>query len=144
MEKLRCLYYFAENLKKERETFDEYYYSMMRFLNPMLKNPSYDILLKRNGELYYNDQKLVNQVLSYSVIPTGNVGYQMLYFIFENGKVGCANIEESSSLGTDITITMDLGYSDIVNIVGGVMGSENAPGTHGPIFIDIHGNMFHE
>ncbi|MBR1748913.1 MAG: hypothetical protein IJ743_03855 [Bacilli bacterium] len=68
----------------------------------------------------------------------------MLYFIFENGKVGCANIEKSSSLGTDIAITTDLGYSDIVSIVGGVFGSENAPGTHGPIFIDIYGNMFHE
>ena len=131
---MRCLYYFAENLKKERETFDEYYYSMMRFLNPMLKNPFNDIILKSNGERDSNtcesDFKLF--------CGTNREG------IFIDGKVGCVNIEESSSLGTDITITTDLGYSDIVNIVGGVMGSENAPGTHGPIFIDIHGNRFHE
>ena len=49
---------YAENMKKERAKFDDYNYSTMRFYNPMVEIPAYDISLKSNGDLYYNEQKI--------------------------------------------------------------------------------------
>ena len=135
---------YAENMKKERAKFDDYNNSTMRFYNPMIEIPSYDVSLKSNGDLYFKGQKIVDRVLNYFVIAEGNGGFQTLYFIYEDGKVGSANVEENLLNHVELVITSDLGYSDIVTILGGTFGKENAPGTKGPIFVDIQGHMFHE
>lgn len=41
-----------------------------------------------------------------------------------------------------VTIVEDLGYKNIVNIIGGVFGQENTSGSHDPRFIDIEGHIF--
>ena len=135
---------YAENMKKERAKFDDYNNSTMRFYNPMIEIPSYDVSLKSNGDLYFKGQKIVDRVLNYFVIAEGNGGFQTLYFIYEDGKVGSANVEENLLNHVELVITSDLGYSDIVTILGGTFGKENSPGTMGPIFVDIQGHMFHE
>lgn len=135
---------YAENMKKERAKFDDYNNSTMRFYNPMIEIPYYDVSLKSNGDLYFKGQKIVDRVLNYFVIAEGNGGFQTLYFIYEDGKVGSANVEETLLNHVELVITSDLGYSDIVTILGGTFGKENAPGYMGPIFVDIQGHMFHE
>ena len=134
---------FLDNLKEEVAGFDDYNYGEDFICNGMLEIPCYHVYLYKNGELYVDTHKISDHVLSYRVAFSGQGGSQNLYFIKEDGKVGSASYEINLANGSDeVTIVEDLGYKNIVNIIGGVFGQENTSGSHDPRFIDIEGHVF--
>lgn len=135
---------FLKNLKEEVAKFDDHNYSEDFICNAMLEIPCYHVYLYKNGELYVDNLKICDHVLSYRVAFSGQGGFQNLYFIKEDGKVGSASFEKNLANGSDeVNLVEDLGYKNIVDIVGGVFGEDNAPGAfHDPRFIDIEGHVF--
>lgn len=143
---------FAENLKAQiskiyNENNDGKIFSW---------NDKYSIEMDKNRSLYitYQDAnlnkkfgkyKLVDNILGYYVVQTGQGGGNTLYFINENGTVGSADIEYGVIYSTadvkQIPVKKDLGYKNIVAIVEAGFGVSTS-GTSEAIFIDINGNMF--
>ena len=142
---------FADKIISERKTFfeGESLYRTTVDGNNMIDVKYYDVELNPEGELkviYYSrdnssDSKFIaNDVLSYYIIHYGNGGYKGLYFIYKDGSVGFANIEQAYMNNEDITIKSIDNVKNIVTIVQGSF-SDGLSGHRGPIYIDIDGNM---
>ena len=112
----------------------------------------YAAYLNEKGSLYvkyfnsdlnskYGDYKIADGVLSFYIVPSGQGGGNVLYFINEDGTVGSADVEYGAN--SNITIKNDLGYKNIVSVVSGGFGMEYSGG-YSAIFIDIDGNMFNQ
>ena len=139
---------FVERLKNEFSKFDSHKRPYLS-TKSMIDNGSYEVYLTENQELYikyfkddlaakYGDYKITNKVIGYNVVPTGNGGANMVYFINEDGTVGSADIEFTSN--SNITVKKDLGYKNIVSIVGGIFGLGGG-GAYDAIFVDINGKI---
>ena len=142
---------FADKIVSERKTFfeGESLYRTTVDGNNMIDVKYYDVELNPEGELkviYYSkdnssDSKFIaNDVLNYYIIHYGNGGYKGLYFIYKDGSVGFANIEQAYMNNEDITIKSIDNVKNIVTIVQGSF-SDGLSGHRGPIYIDIDGNM---
>jgi len=142
---------FADKIISERKTFfeGESLYRTTVDGNNMIDVKYYDVELNPDGELkviYYSkdnssDSKFIaNDVLNYYIIYYGNGGYKGLYFIYKDGSVGFANIEQAYMNNEDITIKNIENVKNIVTIVQGSF-SDGLSGHRGPIYIDIDGNM---
>lgn len=137
---------FASNLKNEFSKYDE---KNRPYLNvtSTIGNGNFIIYLTENRELYikyYNkdknaEHKIADNVLSFNAVTVGKGGGKMLYFINEDGTVGSADIE--FGLEKEITVKKDLGYKNIVSIVGGIFGDEENV-INDVVFIDIDGNIY--
>lgn len=137
---------FASNLKNEFSKYDE---KNRPYLNvtSTIGNGNFIIYLTENRELYikyYNkdknaEHKIADNVLSFNTLTVGKGGGKMLYFINEDGTVGSADIE--FGLEKEITVKKDLGYKNIVSIVGGIFGYEENV-INDVVFIDIDGNIY--
>ena len=142
---------FADKIVSERKTFfeGESLYRTTVDGNNMIDVKYYDVELNPEGELkviYYSkdnssDSKFIaNDVLNYYIIHYGNGGYKGLYFIYKDGSVGFANIDQAYMNNEDITIKSIDNVKNIVTIVQGSF-SDGLSGHRGPIYIDIDGNM---
>lgn len=142
---------FADKIISERKTFfeGESLYRTTVDGNNMIDVKYYNVELNPEGELkviYYSkdnssDSKFIaNDVLNYYIIHYGNGGYKGLYFIYKDGSVGFANIEQAYMNKEDITIKNIENVKNIVTIVQGSF-SDGMSGYHAPIYIDIDGNM---
>lgn len=139
---------FASNLKNEFSKFSSHNRPYLN-VQSMMENGDYVVYLTENQELYikyykeelknkFGDYKITDKVIGYNVVPTGNGGGKMLYFINEDGTVGSADIEFISS--SNIAVKKDLGYKNIVSIVGGIFGLGGG-GAYDVIFVDINGRI---
>lgn len=144
---------FLQNLKKQISKYDSYNKNQQSVLSDIIKN-GYEVYINENGSLFvkYNDEilnskfgeyKISDNVLSFYVISDGQSGGNSVYFINENGTVGKAETEYNVESSSQITVKKDIGYKNIISIVNGTFGDEYS-GAHGPIFIDINGNIFSE
>lgn len=140
---------FANNLKENVSNFGNKNYL---FVSNSVIDDGYEVYMDNNGDLfikYFDDSlsvkfgnyKISSNVLSFNVVGVGNGGGNNLYFINENGTVGSADIEFGVMNDGKITVNKDLGYKNIVNIVSGTF-DDGYTGVHGPLFIDINGNIF--
>ena len=137
---------FASNLKSEFSKYDEKNRPYLNIIST-IGNGNFIIYLTENRELYikyYNkdknaEHKIADNVLSFNAVTVGKGGGKMLYFINEDGTVGSADIE--FGLEKEITVKKDLGYKNIVSIVGGIFGNEENV-INDVIFIDIDGNIY--
>jgi len=145
---------FTENLKKQTSNLKSGDHVYQYIENDIIPD-GYAVYLDENRSLYvkyYNEDfnnkfgqyKISDNILSFYVINVGQDEGNMLYFINEDGTVGSADTEYGVSNGDQlITVKNDIGYKNIVSIVNGIFGS-NESGVHGPIFIDINGNIFYQ
>ncbi len=142
---------FADKIISERKTFfeGEFLYRTTVDGNNMIDVKYYNVELNPEGELkviyYSNDNSsdskfIANDVLNYYIIYYGNGGYKGLYFIYKDGSVGFANIEQAYMNKENITIKNIENVKNIVTIVQGSF-SDGMSGYHAPIYIDIDGNM---
>ena len=142
---------FADKIISERKTFfeGESLYRTTVDGNNMIDVKYYNVELNPEGELkviyYSNDNSsdskfIANDVLNYYIIYYGNGGYKGLYFIYKDGSVGFANIEQAYMNKENITIKNIENVKNIVTIVQGSF-SDGMSGYHAPIYIDIDGNM---
>jgi len=142
---------FADKIISERKIFfeGESLYRTTVDGNNMIDVKYYNVELNPEGELkviYYSkdnssDSKFIaDDVLNYYIIYYGNGGYKGLYFIYKDGSVGFANIEQAYMNKEDITIKNIENVKNIVTIVQGLF-SDGMSGYHAPIYIDIDGNM---
>ena len=142
---------FADKIISERKTFfeGEFLYRTTVDGNNMIDVKYYNVELNPEGELkviyYSNDNSsdskfIANDVLNYYIIYYGNGGYKGLYFIYKDGSVGFANIEQAYMNKEDITIKNIENVKNIITIVQGSF-SDGMSGYHAPIYIDIDGNM---
>lgn len=142
---------FSQNFKKELSKYDKNNYNYQIVTNQIIED-GYAITLNEKGSLYvkyfnkelndkYGTYKLADNVLSFYVINDGQNFGNMLYFINEDGTVGKADTEYR--MNNNISVIKDIGYKNIVSIISGTFGDDYT-GTHGPIFIDINGNLFSE
>lgn len=137
---------FASNLKNEFSKYDEKNRPYLNVIST-IGNGNFIIYLTENRELYikyYNkdknaEHKIADNVLSFNAVTVGKGGGKMLYFINEDGTVGSADIE--FGLEKEITVKKDLGYKNIVSIVGGIFGDEENV-INDVVFIDIDGNIY--
>lgn len=143
---------FSTNLKEEFSKFDSHNYSSQYISNDFVPE-GYTIYLDENRNLFvryankeinnkYGNYKIADNVLSFYAINVGQDVGNMIYFINEDGTVGKANTEYGIN-GNEINfnIEKDIGYKNIVSILNGAFG-DGFGGVHGPIFIDINGNIF--
>ena len=144
---------FADNLKDQISKYNSNNQSYQYINNDIVKG-GYVVYLNEKGSLFvkyfdkelndnYGDYKIADNVLSFYAINVGQDVGNMLYFINEDGTVGSADTEYGIGTNNQITIKKDIGYRNIVSIVNGIFGDEYS-GLHGPIFIDINGNIFSE
>lgn len=139
---------FYDNFKSQiASKYDEYNYSM-KYVENYFVPDGYIIRLDSNGNLYVkysvedSERLIANDVLSFYLINTGQDLGNTLYFINSDGTVGKASTEYGYSSLEDIEVVNKIdGFNNIVSIVEGVYGDEYS-GAHGPIFIDINGNIF--
>ena len=143
---------FSKNIVSERKSFfneDSSYLTTVEG-NDIINISSYDVKLTKNGELsviyheddFSSDIKFVSSnVLNYFIIEYGNGGFRGLYFIYEDGTVGFANIEQSYIEGSEIKIEKNSNLNNIVSIVQGFY-SDGLSGYRGPIYINIDRNMY--
>ena len=143
---------FANNLKSQFSKFDSNNH-MSQFFNSELISDGYEVYLDEERNLYinyfndklnkkYGEYLITSNVLYFNVVSTGQGGGNTLFFINEDGTVGSAEIEYGvHNDESKPDVTKDLGYKDIVAIVGGVFG-DGYTGASGPIFIDINGNIY--
>lgn len=143
---------FATNLKNQFSKYDSNKHSYL-FVNSDFVEDGYEIYLNENQNLFvryfnkelntkYGEYKIADNVLSFYVVAVGQGGGNMLYFINEDGTVGSADTEYGIA-NNNITIKKDIGYKNIVSIIGGSF-SDGIGGIKSPIFIDINGNIFSE
>ena len=113
---------------------------------------TYNVSKDANGSLYveytdktlkskYGKKKIADNVLTATVIPSGQGGGNALYFINQNGTVGTADVEYGAK--TNITVKADLGYKNVVSILPGVFGIQHS-GSNDAIFVDINGKLYSE
>lgn len=142
---------FADNLKSQIAKYDVNNKNYQYIKNNFVKD-GYEIYLNEQGSLFvkyfnkelndkYGDYKIADNVLSFYTINVGQDVGNMLYFINEDGTVGSADTEYGIGTNDQIIINKNIGYKNIVSIVNGNFGNSYS-GVHGPIFIDINGNIF--
>ena len=142
---------FAKNLKSQFSKYDDNNKNSI-CVNVNEIGEGYEVYLTKEQTLYvkyynkelndkYGEYKIADNVLSFNVVPTGQGGGNMLFFINEDGTVGSADTEYGIGTNNQITVRKDLGYKNIVSVISGVFGNEFT-GVRGPIFIDINGNIF--
>lgn len=144
---------FAQNLKNQFSKYDDNNQNYLYVSSDVVKD-GYEVYLTKNQTLFvkyfnkefntkYGEYKIANNVLSFYVVASGQGGGNMLYFINEDGTVGSADTEYGINSNNQIIINKNIGYKNIVSVIGGSFGSEFS-GVLGPIFIDINGNIFNE
>ena len=108
----------------------------------------YTVTLTSDGILsikYANEsstRKISDKVLNYYLINTGQDIGKSLFYIREDGSVSKVSIEYNYSADSDIAIEDNVNnLKNIVTILEGSY-SDDLSGYHGPIFIDINGNMY--
>ena len=138
---------YSNKVKSQRSSMSDQGVSIMSGIENSLVG-DYIVRLSKDGLLsieYSNESSVRNissNVLSYYLINTGQDIGKTLFFIKEDGTVGEASIEYGYSADSDIEIEDNInGLKDIVTILDGSY-SEGESGSHGPIFIDISGNMY--
>jgi len=138
---------YSNKVKSQRSSMSDQGVSIMSGIENSLVG-DYIVRLSKDGLLsieYSNESSVRNisdNVLSYYLINTGQDIGKTLFFIKEDGTVSKASIEYGYSADSDIEIEDNInGLKDIVTILDGSY-SEGESGSHGPIFIDISGNMF--
>ena len=143
---------FVDNLKLEFSKFDSNNY-VSQIVNSDFISDGYKIYLDDERNLYinyfndnlnnkYGKYLITNNVLYFSIVSTGQGGGNTLYFINEDGTVGSANVEYGIyDNDSKLEVIKDLGYKDIVAIIGGNFG-DGYSSTYGVIFIDINGNVY--
>lgn len=103
-----------------------------------------DGLLSINYLDEFSARQISSNVLNYYLINTGQDIGKTLFYIKEDGSVSKASIEYGYSGDSDIKIENNINnLKDIVTILEGSY-SDGLSGHHGPIFIDINGNMFYD
>ncbi len=144
---------FAQNLKNQFSKYDDNNQNYLYVSSDVVKD-GYEVYLTKNQTLFvkyfnkefntkYGEYKIADNVLSFYVVASGQGGGNMLYFINEDGTVGSADTEYGINSNNQIIINKNIGYKNIVSVIGGIFGSEFS-GVLGPIFIDINGNIFNE
>lgn len=139
---------FSKKLKSELSRFNSNDMAYQSVSSSVVGN--YVAYLNDKGSLYvkyfnndlnskYGDYKISDGILSFYIVPSGQGGGNVLYFINEDGTVGSADVEYGAN--SNITIKNDLGYKNIVSVVSGGFGMEYSGG-YSAIFIDIDGNMY--
>ncbi len=138
---------YSNKVKSQRSSMSDQGVSIMSGVENSLVG-DYIVRLSKDGLLsieYSNESSVRNisdNVLSYYLINTGQDIGKTLFFIKEDGTVSRASIEYGYSALSDIEIENNLnGLKDIVTILEGSY-SDGLSGSHGPIFIDINGNMY--
>lgn len=138
---------YSNKVKSQRTVMFDQGVSIMSGVENSLVG-DYIVRLSKDGLLsieYSNESSVRNisdNVLSYYLINTGQDIGKTLFFIKEDGTVSKASIEYGYSALSDIEIEDNVnGLKDIVTILEGSY-SEGLSGSHGPIFIDINGNMY--
>lgn len=138
---------YSNKVKSQRSSMFDQGVSIMSGVENSLVG-DYIVRLSKDGLLsieYSNESSIRNisdNVLSYYLINTGQDIGKTLFFIKEDGTVSKASIEYGYSALSDIEIEDNVnGLRDIVTILEGSY-SEGLSGSHGPIFIDINGNMY--
>lgn len=133
------------NLKKEIENEYKEYSDNVINGKSMSLDTDYKFTIKNNLDLVfttgnnkYSDYKISENVLNMFLIDVGNGGYKYLYFIRTDGSLNKMCID---CLSEDSTVKVETeNKKNIVNITQGLFGY-NYSGAHGPIFIDIEGNI---
>lgn len=138
---------FSNKVKSQRSSMSDQGVFIMSGVQDSLVG-DYIVRLSRDGLLsieYSNESSVRNisdNVLSYYLINTGQDIGKTLFFIKEDGSVSKVSIEYGYSAFSDIEIEDNVnGLKNIVTILEGSY-SEGLSGSHGPIFIDILGNMY--
>lgn len=138
---------YSNKVKSHRSSMSDQGVSIMSGVQDSLVG-DYIVRLSKDGLLsieYSNESSVRNisdNVLSYYLINTGQDIGKTLFFIKEDGTVSKASIEYGYSALSDIEIEDNInGLKDIVTILEGSY-SDGLSGSHGPVFIDINGNMF--
>lgn len=138
---------YSNKVKSQRSSMSDQGVSIMSGVENSLVG-DYIVRLSKDGLLsieYSNESSVRNisdNVLSYYLINTGQDIGKTLFFIKEDGTVNKASIEYGYSADSNIEIEDNLnGLKDIVTILEGSY-SDGESGSHGPIFIDINGNMY--
>lgn len=138
---------YSNKVKSQRSSMSDQGVSIMSGVENSLVG-DYIVRLSKDGLLsieYSNESSVRNisdNVLSYYLINTGQDIGKTLFFIKEDGTVSKASIEYGYSADSDIEIEDNInGLKDIVTILEGSY-SDGLSGSHGPIFIDINGNMY--
>ncbi|MBQ2946570.1 MAG: hypothetical protein IJE04_01795 [Bacilli bacterium] len=142
---------FSKKLKEQFSKYNLNNYSYQYIENGIIKD-GYVVYLDSNGSLFvkynnvelnnkYGNYKIADNVLSFYAINVGQDVGNVLYFINADGSVGSADTEYGVVLDNQLLIRKDLGYKNIVSIVNGTFG-DGLSNVHGPIFIDIDGNIF--
>lgn len=138
---------YSNKVKSHRSSMSDQGVSIMSGVQDSLVG-DYIVRLSKDGLLsieYSNESSVRNisdNVLSYYLINTGQDIGKTLFFIKEDGTVSKASIEYGYSALSDIEIEDNInGLKDIVTILDGSY-SDGLSGSHGPIFIDINGNMY--
>lgn len=138
---------YSNKVKSQRTLMSDQGVSIMSGVENSLVG-DYIVRLSKDGLLsieYSNESSVRNisdNVLSYYLINTGQDIGKTLFFIKEDGTVSKASIEYGYSADSDIEIEDNInGLKDIVTILEGSY-SDGLSGSHGPIFIDINGNMY--
>jgi len=143
---------FANNFKKQFSKFNSNNMSAVTVTSDVIED-GYTVSLNEKQELFieyankalaskYGKAKLADKVLSFYVIEAGQGGGHDVYFIYEDGTVGCADVEYSilDNVST-IPVKKVEEYKNIVSVVNGYFSAEHSSAM-GPIFIDINGNMY--
>lgn len=144
---------FSKNLKSQFSKYDDNNQNYL-YVNTDVVQEGYEVYLTKNQTLFvkyfnkelnnkYGEYKIADNVLSFNVVSVGQGGGNMLYFINEDGTVGSAATEYGIGTNNQITIKKDIGYKNIISVISGTFG-DGFSGVHGPIFIDINGNIFSE
>lgn len=138
---------YSNKVKSQRFSMSDQGVSIISGVQDSLVG-DYIVRLSKDGLLsieYSNESAVRNisdNVLSYYLINTGQDIGKTLFFIKEDGTVSKASIEYGYSALSNIEIEDNVnGLKDIVTILDGSY-SEGLSGSHGPIFIDINGNMY--
>lgn len=138
---------YSNKVKSQRSSMSDQGVFIMSGVQDSLVG-DYIVRLSRDGLLsieYSNESSVRNisdNVLSYYLINTGQDIGKTLFFIKEDGTVSKASIEYGYSALSDIEIEDNLnGLKNIVTILDGSY-NDGLSGSHGPIFIDILGNMY--
>ena len=110
------------------------------FLNKKLE------LIVRIDEKQFNcklqgDYKVAENVISFTIAQSGPGGESNVYFIKDDGTVGCAKVGKVFSSGIEKIEVIDnfLNLKDIISIVQ--TSYDNNGLTQEPLFIDINGNV---
>ena len=103
-------------------------------------NKDLDLYMSLSDSKYktkYDDYKIDNNVLTMSVIYTGNGGFKSLYYITLDGKV--KNVCLDCIQSDELTIKEEK-HKNIIEIVQGNYNVSTSTASK-PLFIDINGNI---